>query len=89
MNDVGQLGFPVLGKHSRPEKISLSAIQVSTSQVHSIVLDLENRIWVMGGNYYGQLGTGDSRHKTQPVRIPKYRAMQVSAGASSSFFLKI
>jgi len=62
--------------------------QVSAGLVHSLFIHLDGRLFVMGDNSFGQLGTGLPEDQTEPVfvNLPE-EAAAVSAGAYHSLVL--
>jgi alpha-tubulin suppressor-like RCC1 family protein len=47
-----------------------------------MVIDLDNDIWTMGNNDYGQLGLGDTHNRLIPTKIPNIKTLSVSCGDS-------
>lgn len=62
--------------------------QVSAGLVHSLFIHLDGRLFVMGDNSFGQLGTGLPEDQTEPVfvNLPE-EAAAISAGAYHSLVL--
>ncbi len=42
---------------------------VSAGCMHSLALDMNNKVWAWGDNYFGQLGNGQAVDETTPVRV--------------------
>jgi alpha-tubulin suppressor-like RCC1 family protein len=51
-----------------------------------LVLDTEQRIWVCGDNYYGQLGTGDKSDSSCFVHAPQWKGL-ISMACGNDFTL--
>ncbi len=64
-NEHGQLGLGNIKMVSVPTLLStvtskvLKAKSISYGTYHTIIIDLNNNIWVMGDNSKGQFGLGD------------------------------
>ena len=43
--------------------------QISAGGEHSLALDSEGQIYAWGGNYYGELGNGDTTDSNTPVKV--------------------
>ena len=92
-NSQGQLGignndqyFPIqipnqnlLGKASR----------VAAGGLHSVIIDLENNVWVCGYNAMGQLGIGNKGSQYRPIKIPNFRGQQVSVGQHHTIIIDL
>jgi alpha-tubulin suppressor-like RCC1 family protein len=68
---------------------NLKAKQVSTGSHHTVVIDLNDNIWVFGQNITGQLGLGDYKNRYTPTQIPKLKAKQVSAGMLHTLLMNL
>ena len=44
------------------------------------IIDLDNNIWVMGKNYYGQLGLGDKNMRLIPTILSDIKGKSISCG---------
>ena len=53
---------------------------------HTLVLDIDNSVWVFGKNDRGQLGV-DFRYNFNPVKLPNIKAKAISAGSFHSLIL--
>ncbi len=60
---------------------------ISAGLFHSLVVDLDGKLWASGRNMYGELGTGDTVKKITPVCVSD-NVKTVSAGADHSLILK-
>jgi len=82
-DEHGQLGLG-LARYTRikvPTQIpDIKAQQVSCGKSHTILIDLDNNVWVCGRNDQGQLGLGDTENRNQLTLVPTIKARQVSAG---------
>lgn len=58
---------------------------------HSLLLDAGGAVWASGWNEHGQLGTGDSKNRYQPVRLEALRGLDIvgvaGGGYAHSLFL--
>ena len=63
---------------SRTSEEASSIVHVSAAGNHTIVVDVDNNVWVWGSNAYGQLGVDDYRVKT-PIRLSSFGS-KVEAG---------
>ncbi|KAL2896457.1 Ultraviolet-B receptor UVR8 [Bienertia sinuspersici] len=48
-----------------PEKVRLIAV----GAFHNLALEEDGTLWAWGNNEYGQLGTGDTQPRSQPIRV--------------------
>lgn len=100
-NSVGQLGIPLdnrgYGQIVGVPKIipGLKAKSISAGDLHSVVIDLDDNVWVFGQDTYGQLGLGDEAYlskydthlKSEPVKISGFKASQISAGGRHTIMI--
>ena len=65
------------------------AKQVAAGSNHTIILDLDNNVWICGSNSAGQLGLRlrMGQHINIPIKIDNFKAKEVLAGAMHSLFL--
>lgn len=64
---------------------NLKAKQVSAGEVHSMVLDLDNNVWVFGSNFNGRLGINSTNmNEYSPVQISNMKAKSIHASNSSA-----
>lgn len=86
-NRVGQLGR-LCRDNDAPSPIDLNeeVIQIACGNSHALVLTSEREVFAFGRNKSGQLGTGDTRDKTKPFRVPLPSDIQlIGCGPKSSF----
>lgn len=98
-NIDGQLGVDNSGfqKSFRPVILgsisSAKIVSIVTSSGHSLALDDNNKLWVTGNNFGGQLGLGDkeNRFSFEPVTIagfaPNVTIKSIAAGVQHSLVL--
>lgn len=64
-------------------------IHISGGQHHTIALDDEGKVFVMGRKEYGRLGLGpnceDASSLTQVPALDSFKCIDVGAGSSQSF----
>lgn len=65
------------------------AIQIASSDCHTIALDLNNNIHVWGGNEYGELGLGDKIDRQQPTLLPNIKCKFATCGLNVSFVIDL
>ena len=83
-NAQTKLPFPVGGTYLPPIQM------VSGSAQHILLLDKNGDVWSCGNNSGGQLGTGDGKPKTEPVKIETLSKIRhISAGMHHSIFINI
>lgn len=61
--DIKQIFVPV--RVQGPEKVQLIAV----GAFHNLALEEDGTLWAWGNNEYGQLGTGDTQPRSQPIRV--------------------
>lgn len=59
---------------------NIKAKQISCGYRHLLIIDMDNNIWSIGYNKYGQLGLGDNRDRSIPTQIPNIKAKQLATG---------
>ncbi len=83
-NYFGQLGLGDNKYRNIPVKVvGLKVKQVSSSEYHTVLIDINNNVWTFGNNKFGQLGIGDFENKNTPTQIPNMKARKVIAGKAS------
>lgn len=88
VNIYGQLGLKDNINRDIPEKVSNVKIkQISTGNMHTIMIDFNDNVWVFGSNCSGQLGLGDYLNRSEPNQIPNIKAKKVSAGSSHTVII--
>lgn len=89
-NRSGQLGLNSLSRNRTlfvqvpvfsPELVIIAckAQQISAGNAHSVILDMENNVWICGSNYCGQLGLKGWQNRYEFTEL-KQKAKQISAG---------
>lgn len=77
-----------------PKKIATIELKVDAANIvagdkHTVVLDNNAQVWVMGDNTEGQLGLGDITSVTKPVQIYNmYGVKQIEAEGNSTMLVK-
>jgi len=81
-NSLGQLGSGHRYEHINliPE---MKARKVSTGAGHTLIIDIDGKVWVCGSNHYGELGLGDRKIRTSPEQLGM-EAIFISAGVNHS-----
>jgi alpha-tubulin suppressor-like RCC1 family protein len=98
-NDSGQLGDGTYSTNypngiDRPEQIVAGGVTaIAAGASHSLFLKSDGSLWVMGFNYFGQLGDGtysrNSRYGiNRPEQIVASGVTAIAAGRDHSLFLK-
>ena len=84
-NWTGQLGLrdpTEMDKHTVLNKIpDIKAKFVDCGNYHTVVVDLQNYVWVCGNNGHGQLGIGDPTETTKKAamtKIPNFKAKTIA-----------
>ena len=70
-----------------PIKLNLKASAVTSGEFHSVVVDLNDDIWVFGGNKGGQLGLNDTRERAYPTRLTGLKGKKVFACRDGTFII--
>lgn len=74
-NIHGQLGLKDNINRDIPEKVSNIKIkQISTGNMHTIMIDFDDNVWVFWANCSGQLGLDDCLNRSEPNQIPDIKA---------------
>ena len=64
-----------------PIKIpNFQAKMISCGDDHTVAIDLEDRLWMWGSNFKGELGLGDTQYRDSPTLVSGLRVKQVVAG---------
>jgi alpha-tubulin suppressor-like RCC1 family protein len=89
---VGQnfdLKFGIINKEvsQLTQMPNLKAIQIKSSNGHTVAIDLNNNIYVWGKNRYGELGLGDTRDRYVPTLLPGIKARSIACGLGTSFII--
>ena len=85
-NEYGQLGLGDLTDRHVPSPLisctgnKLKGRSASCGYGHTIIIDLEDNIWVFGDNQYGQLGLGDTTSCIIPILLTNIKAKSVACG---------
>lgn len=46
-----------------------NVLVIAVGAFHNLALTVDGVLWAWGNNEYGQLGTGDTQPRSQPIRI--------------------
>ena len=68
---------------------NIKAKAVSAGGCHLLILDLNNNVWVCGGNKFGQLGLGDYNNRNIMTILPNLKCKQISAKADHSIIINL
>ncbi len=88
--DAGQLGTGTREQHTAPmqvEAVKDPVVQTACGIFHTLVLTAAGKVIAMGGNNFGQLGTGDKRSSVVPVAVRvlgEEKVVKVAAGHFSA-----
>eukprot|EP01022_Parablepharisma_sp_SALTPOND_P016056 TRINITY_DN2314_c3_g1_i1.p1 TRINITY_DN2314_c3_g1~~TRINITY_DN2314_c3_g1_i1.p1 ORF type:complete len:1094 (+),score=138.92 TRINITY_DN2314_c3_g1_i1:12288-15569(+) len=88
--DAGQLGTGSREKELLPRAVNAiteKVEQAACGVFHTVVLTKTGKVYTMGGNNFGQLGTGNKRSSTVPIRLKDldpFIITKVSAGHHSA-----
>ena len=69
---------------------NITAKSISASYEHSLIIDINNKVWSFGNNNYGQLGLGDhgkNTNKDKPTMIHNITAKAISTGGNHSLII--
>ena len=81
----GQLGTGEIEDEFEPRRIRFhnksQVKQISAGYAHSLLLTVSGEVWVFGCALFGQLGNGDSKKSTTPIRVDlSAKACLISCG---------
>ena len=68
---------------------NLKFIQVACGSGHTLALSSDNRIWVTGSNFFGELGLGSIDRVNHFIELKGYRAKQIACGDEHSAFIDL
>lgn len=88
-NDNGQLGNDdaLLHKISRNiYKLNHKVTKIACGYEHSMFIDMDNEVWVMGNNSRGQLGLGDTLNRYEPTKLGM-KAKDIAGGEFHSILI--
>ena len=92
-NNYGQLGRGISSSqiYKIPGRVLIDVpiIQVSCGPFHTACIDINNDIWVVGYNRFGQLGLDKLQEKGHPERMPNHKAKYISCGSYSTAFIDL
>jgi alpha-tubulin suppressor-like RCC1 family protein len=97
-NEDGQLGLGLdldFSKgNNKPIQIpNLKGKSISCGTTHTMVIDLDDNIWVFGDNLFGQLGLGDFQNRYAPIGLTHmgqpFKAKSVSCGSYNTTILDL
>jgi alpha-tubulin suppressor-like RCC1 family protein len=81
----GLLTGLVFDNLSSPTQIGSSSwTQIAAGDIHSMALRIDSGLFTWGKADYGQLGSGNSTHRSSPVQVGSTSWSQISAGNSTS-----
>lgn len=95
-NYFGQLGLGDSQNRHVPTQIlnpnetgTFTAQFIACGKSHTILIDMENNVWAVGDNYFGQLGLGITGAKNIFTQIPNIKARFVSCSSSHSILIDL
>lgn len=68
---------------------NIKAKDISLGIKHMGIIDLDNNIWMLGNNDYGQLGLGDTLPRNNIINIPGFKAIKIVCDTQSTAFIDI
>ena len=77
---IGKGGFLEMYKYVPTILPNTKGKFVACGSYHTMIIDMESNIWVMGNNEYGQLGLGDNDIRKTPTKIPNIKGNFISCG---------
>ena len=95
-NKDGQLGDGTWDDKNQPVLIATdkgfsAVVNITAGGKHNLIIDINNKIWAWGSDYYGQLGDGNSSQKITPVLVAQSTglttAVAISAGNEHSLVI--
>jgi alpha-tubulin suppressor-like RCC1 family protein len=87
-NDSAELGLGHRKNKILPTKLGIKASTISCCETHSIVVDVNNDIWVWGANNAGQLGLGKTvKTQNKPVQLVGFKAIDASCETQYTKFI--
>ena len=66
------------------EKVRL----IAAGAFHNLALEEDGTLWAWGNNEYGQLGTGDTQTRSQPIRVQGLSGLTLVCNTISFLFRK-
>eukprot|EP00826_Nyctotherus_ovalis_P031579 TRINITY_DN2525_c0_g1_i7.p1 TRINITY_DN2525_c0_g1~~TRINITY_DN2525_c0_g1_i7.p1 ORF type:complete len:839 (-),score=257.71 TRINITY_DN2525_c0_g1_i7:25-2541(-) len=85
--DAGQLGTGSREKEALPREVAVAAEKVQDCACgifHTLVLTRSGRVYSMGGNNVGQLGTGTKRSSAVPTRVKELDSAGITKVAAGN-----
>jgi alpha-tubulin suppressor-like RCC1 family protein len=59
---------------------------VAAGYRHTLFTTADGKLWAMGNNYYGQLGTGDTTNRSTPVQVETSGSVTAVAAGGSDYY---
>ena len=95
-NGNGSLGLGNLTSYSSPKQVGSTTewdeiSEGSAGSIHSIVIKENGTMWSWGYNHQGQLGLGDTTHRSSPVQIgalTTWASVAAGTGAYNNLAIK-
>jgi len=96
-NVYGELGLGDTTNRNVPTKIppvDCEAKYIACGENHSLIIDMNDNVWLFGKNYSGQLGLGDTTDRLVPTKIPSVegwngKAKYIACGENHSILIDI
>ncbi len=77
--------------HYTPVKVAglSNIIDISAGENHSLALEDNGKVWAWGGNFYGQLGNGNTNTLSVPVQVSSLEDVRfIGSGNNHSYAVK-
>jgi alpha-tubulin suppressor-like RCC1 family protein len=93
LNNFGQLGNGTISDYwvanPTPMSVASNVVAVAAGDSHSLFVKTDGTLWVMGANWYGELGNGDltGTNVLTPAGVAS-NVVAVAAGGGHSLFVK-
>jgi alpha-tubulin suppressor-like RCC1 family protein len=68
---------------------NIKAKLISCGDYHTMIIDLDNNIWAMGYNRYGQLGLGLTNNRNIPTKLDDIKAKSISCGENHTMIIDL
>jgi alpha-tubulin suppressor-like RCC1 family protein len=86
-NSVPRLGIMSNSISQLTQIPNFKAVQIKSSDNHTIAIDLNNNVHVWGSNQFGELGLGDTKNRKIPTLLPVIKSKSITCGPDMSFIV--